>query len=136
MTHEEIEAFLSEPRLCHFATIDSEGNPRVRPLWYLWRDDGFLLTTLLERRHTGRDLASNPRVAISVASETRPYRAVVAHGRPEILPKELSVLLDIAGRYGQERGRLFAAEAMEQPDRVLLRLVPDELVSWDYGSSA
>ena len=80
MKPEEIDAFLGEPRLCHFATIDAKGRPRVRPLWYLWRDGAFWLTTRKEARHTGRDLESHPEVALSVASESRPYRA----GRPEL----------------------------------------------------
>src|SRR5436190_17758147 len=88
MTREEIEAFLAEPRLCAFATVDERGLPRVRPLWYLWRDGVFWFTTRLEVRHTGRDLASSTRVAVSVASEDRPYPAVVAHGRPEVVPKD------------------------------------------------
>ncbi|TMK81405.1 MAG: pyridoxamine 5'-phosphate oxidase family protein [Actinobacteria bacterium] len=82
MTPEQIDAFLAESHLCHFATVDAKGHPRVRPVWYLWRDGGFWLTTRRESRHTGRDLANQPRVAISVGSEGRPYKAVIAHGTP------------------------------------------------------
>jgi PPOX class probable F420-dependent enzyme len=136
MTPQEIDAFLAEPRLCHFATVDEGGNPRVRPLWYLWRDGAFLLTTRREARHTGRDLSANPHVALSVASESRPYRAVVAHGRPEIMEKDRKLLLALATRYGDEQGRRFTEEAMGQLDRVLMKLVPQTLVSWDYGTSS
>jgi len=132
MTRKEIDAFLAEPRLCHFATVDAEGSPRVRPLWFLWRDGEFWLTTRLEARHTGRDLASSPRAALSVASEDRPYRAVIAHGRPEVVERNEEVLLAISTRYGDEDGRQWLARAMKEPDRVLLRLVPDTLLSWDY----
>lgn len=133
MTPEQIDAFLAEPRLCHFATIDARGRVRVRPLWYLWRDGSFLLTTRTEVRHTGRDLRSHPRAALSVASEDRPYRAVVAHGTPEVLERDERLLADIALRYGEDEGRRWVAEAMGQGDRVLLTLRPDSLVSWDYG---
>jgi PPOX class probable F420-dependent enzyme len=134
MTPEEMDAFLAEPRLCHFATVDERAQPRVRPLWYLWREGAFWLTTRREARHTGRDLAGHPRVAISVADETRPYRAVVAHGTPEILKKDRDILLAISTRYGQEQGRAWTDdEAMQQSDRVVMRLVPETLVSWDYG---
>jgi PPOX class probable F420-dependent enzyme len=133
MTREEIEAFLAEPRLCAFATVDERGLPRVRPLWYLWRDGVFWFTTRLEVRHTGRDLASSSRVAVSVASEDRPYRAVVAHGRPEVVPKDRDLLLALSTRYGAEPGRRWTARAMEEPDRVLLKMTPQSMVSWDYG---
>jgi PPOX class probable F420-dependent enzyme len=136
MSGEEIDAFLSGVRLCHFATIDDQGLPRIRPLWYLWRDGAFLLTTRREVRHTGRDLGEHPQIALSVASEDRPYRAVVAHGVPEILPKDRDLLLALSTRYGDEPGRRWTQIAMAEPDRVLMRLEPERLISWDYGKSS
>ena len=136
MTPEAIDAFLHEPRLCAFATVDEQGHPRVRPLWYLWRDGEFWFTTRSEVRHTGRDLRSHPRIAVSVASEDRPYRAVVAHGMPEVRDRDLDMLLAISTRYGEAAGRRWSESSMKEADRVLLRMKPDSLVSWDYGSSA
>ncbi|TMK86178.1 MAG: hypothetical protein E6G44_04390 [Actinobacteria bacterium] len=133
MTREEIDTFLAEARLCALATVDERGRPRVRPLWYLWRDGAFWFTTRLEARHTGRDLAVSPRVAVSVASEERPYRAVVAHGHPEVVGKNEELLLAISTRYGQAQGRTWTTQVMEEPDRVVLRMTPQTLISWDYG---
>lgn len=132
MSREEIDEFLGAPRLCHFVTIDERGHPRVRPLWFLWRDGEFLFTTRMEARHTGRDLDAHPYVAVSVASEDRPYRAVIAHGRPEVVDKDEDLLLAISTRYGETEGRRWAARAMNEPDRVLLRMTPETLLTWDY----
>jgi PPOX class probable F420-dependent enzyme len=136
MTPEQVDAFLAEPRIAHFATVDADGQPRLRPIWYLWRDGALWFTTRRLTRHTGRDLQANAWVAVSIASEDRPYRAVVARGRPEVLPKDEDLLLAVSIRYGEDQGRAFVREAMEQEDRIVLRLVPDELVSWDYGTSS
>jgi PPOX class probable F420-dependent enzyme len=136
MTSEEIDAFLAEPRMAHFATVDADGRPRIRPVWYLWRDGALWMTTRRRIRHTGRDLEANPWVAVSIASEDRPYRAVIVHGRPKVLPKDRDLLLEVATRYGGEQGRRFAEEAMAQDDRVMLKLMPEELISWDYGTSS
>ena len=133
MTAEEIDAFLAEPRLCHFATVDGSGHPRVRPLWFLWKDGEFWLTTRRETRHTGRDLDSSPGVALSIASEDRPYRAVIAHGRPEVMPPSEDLLLSISTRYGDADGRRWAERASNEPDRVIMRLKPETLLSWDYS---
>jgi PPOX class probable F420-dependent enzyme len=134
VTPEEIDAFLAEPHLGHVATVDDKTRPRVRPVWYLWRDGGFWLTTR-QFRHTGRDLATQPRVAISVASEGRPYKAVIVHGTPEILPKDRDILFAISTRYGEEQGRRWTdEEAMLQSDRIVMRLVPEQLYAWDYGT--
>ena len=73
---------------------------------------------------------------MSIASEERPYRAVVVHGRPEVIPKDRDALSDVATRYGEAQGRAFVEEAMAQDDRVILRIVPDELISWDYGTTS
>ena len=131
MTPEEIDAFLAEPRLCHFATVDAVGKPRVRPLWYLWRDRHFWFTTRLESRHTGRDLASSPQVAVSIASEDRPYRAVIAFGRVEVVGKDEEILLAIAARYGEREGREWLEHALAQSDRVAMRMKPESVLSWD-----
>ena len=133
MTRQEIDQFLDAPRLCHFATVDRRGHPRVRPLWYLWRDGEFLFTTRLDARHTGRDVHSNPRVAVTIASEDRPYRAVIAHGTVEVVEKTEELLLAISTPYGEADGRRWTAGAMKERDRVLLRMVPERLLSWDYG---
>ena len=131
MTREEIDAFLAEPRLCHFGTVDAEGHPRVRPLWFLWRDGEFWFTTRLQRRFTGRDLASSPRVAVSIASEDRPYRAVIAHGHIEVVGRDEEVLLAIASRYGEKEGRRWLERTVREPDRVAMRMRPEVLLSWD-----
>jgi nitroimidazol reductase NimA-like FMN-containing flavoprotein (pyridoxamine 5'-phosphate oxidase superfamily) len=136
MTPEEIDAFLQEPRLCAFATVDERNHPRVRPLWYVWRNGEFWFTTRMEARHTGRDLKAHARIAVSVASEDRPYRAVVAHGTPQVLDRDLDMLLAISSRYGEAAGRRWSQASMKEPDRVILRMKPDSLISWDYGSSA
>jgi PPOX class probable F420-dependent enzyme len=132
MTPQEVDAFLAEPRLCAFATVGPDGRPRVRPLWFLWRDRAFWLTTRRDVRRTGRDLRTHPWAALSVASDQRPYRAVIAQGCPEVLDPDEQLLLAISTRYGEREGRRWTARALREPDRVVLRLVPEVLLSWDY----
>lgn len=80
----ELEAFLDEPHLAHFATTGSDGNPRVRPLWFCFAEGALWFTTRLEARRTGADVAAGSAVAVSIASDERPYRAVLAYGTPEV----------------------------------------------------
>ena len=130
----ELEAFLAEPRLAHFATVSRDGGARVRPLWYLYEDGVFWFTTRLEVRWTGADIASSGNAAVSIASEDRPYRAVLARGPVEVWSDDRENWLErIAVRYGEEEGRAWLQRALQEPDRVVMRLVPETLVSWDYG---
>jgi len=130
----ELKAFLEEVRLCQWATVGPDGRPRVRPLWYLYADRAFWFTTRLESRRTGADVAAGSALAVSIASEGRPYRAVLLHGTPQVWEEDREAWLErIATRYGQAEGRRWLATALKEPDRVVLRLVPETVVAWDYG---
>src|SRR5688572_27513504 len=115
----ELKAFLDEVHLCHWATIAPDGRPRVRPLWYLYADRAFWFTTRLEVRRTGADVAAGSPVAVSIAGEERPYRAVVLHGTPKVWTEDRDSWLErIATRYGETEGRRWLAGALKEPDRV------------------
>ncbi|HCP62227.1 MAG TPA: hypothetical protein DIU14_07145 [Actinobacteria bacterium] len=133
MTPEELEAFLAEPRMAHLATVDAAGSPRVRPVWFLWRDSAMWILPRLHR-HTGKDVSANPSVAVSVDDDHRPYRAVVMRGEAAIIERDEQLMLDIATRYGEAEGRAFVLDhAMQEADRVILKIVPSAVLTWDYG---
>jgi PPOX class probable F420-dependent enzyme len=132
---DELRGFLEEVRLAHWATIGPDGRPRVRPLWYVYKDGAFWFTTRMEARRTGADIAAGSSVAVSIASEERPFRAVLASGTPKVYEggDRDAWLERLALRYGEREGRFWLREARKEPDRVVLRLVPDKLLAWDYG---
>jgi PPOX class probable F420-dependent enzyme len=131
---EELRAFLADVRLCHWATVGPDGRPRVRPLWYLHEDGALWFTTRMEARRTGADVAAGSTVSVSIASEDRPYRAVLASGTPEVWAEDREAWLErIATRYGRPEGLRWLARALKEPDRVVLRLIPDRVIAWHYG---
>jgi nitroimidazol reductase NimA-like FMN-containing flavoprotein (pyridoxamine 5'-phosphate oxidase superfamily) len=81
---DKLRAFLEAGHLAHWATVAPDGNPRVRPVWYLYADGAFWFTTRLESRATGTDITAGSSVAVSIADEERPYQAVIAYGTPEV----------------------------------------------------
>src|SRR5437773_12408927 len=106
LSDDELQEFLAAPRLAHFATVSDDGRPRVRPLWYEYEDGAFYFTTRMEVRYTGADVAAGSTVAISIASEDRPYRAVLARGRAEGWTANREGRLErMAERYGEPAGR-------------------------------
>ncbi len=79
-------------------------------------------------------MQSNPSVALSIATDNRPYRAVCAFGKAQVLKENRDVWLErISSRYGKEEERSWLASAVKQPDRVVMILKPDRVLSWDYG---
>jgi PPOX class probable F420-dependent enzyme len=130
----DLEAFLEDVRLAHFATIGPDGMPRVRPVWFVYADGALWFTTRLEVRRTGADVADGSSATVSIASDDRPYRAAVVHGTPEVWEENRERWLErIATRYGEAEGRRWLAGALKEPDRVVLRLVPDWVLAWHYG---
>ena len=101
---DELEEFLAAPRLAHFATVSGGGRPRVRPLWYAWADGAFWFTTRLQARYTGADVADGSSVAVSIASEDRPYRAVLARWSGS--PFGMATRRDGPGSGGRCRNRI------------------------------
>ena len=131
----DLATFLEEVRLAHFATVGPDGRPRVRPVWFVYDGGALWFTTRLEARRTGADVAAGSPAAVSIASEERPYRAVIVHGTPEVWEENREQWLErIATRYGEAEGRRWLAGALKEPDRVVLRLVPDRVLSWHYGT--
>lgn len=133
LSKSELETFLEEPRLAHLATASRQGRPRVSPIWYVYEKGVFYFTMRLGRVK-GQHIQSNPSVALSIATDERPYRAVCAFGKAQILKENRDKWLErISFRYGEEDGKSWLAHAVKQPDRVVMMLKPDSVLSWDYG---
>ena len=129
----ELTAFLSQPRMAHLATSSLDGKPRVSPIWYVYEDGAFYFTTQLDRVK-GTHIQRNPHVAVSIASDDRPYRAVCAFGTARLVQKDRDKWLErISTRYGEREGREWLSEAVKQEGRVVFKLQPDRLMSWNYG---
>ncbi|MFJ9369942.1 pyridoxamine 5'-phosphate oxidase family protein [Nocardia sp. NPDC101769] len=64
----EVGELLSLDVVAHLATIDSEGYPHVTPIWFLWSDGAFHLTSYTGRPHLGR-IMRNPRVGLVIDVE-------------------------------------------------------------------
>lgn len=133
LSKSELTALLSEPRMAHLATSATKGRPHVSPIWYVYESGRFYFTTRLGRLK-GRHIQQNPRVALSIATDERPYRAVCAFGTAQIVQQDRDHWLErICSKYGWEEGKGWLAEAVKQRDRVVFVLKPDCVLSWHYG---
>jgi PPOX class probable F420-dependent enzyme len=133
LSRSELNELLNEPRLANLATSDNNGNPRVSPIWYFYENGVFYFTTRLGRVK-GAHIKKNPRVALSIATDDRPYRAVCAFGTAEIVKDDRDKWLErISSRYGEAEGKSWLSEAAKQSDRVVMVLKPERVLSWHYG---
>ena len=130
LSEDEIEALLARDVPARLGSLDAEGFPHVTPLWFVWDDGAFHLTSYSDRPHLRR-LAVNPRAGLCVDIEQparpggeRPNLQIRAIGYAELFDDEAGAWTRrIDEKYGSPR----SAELTR--DRVVIRLRPDRLVA-------
>lgn len=92
LTREEAAELLASDTVARLATIDEDGYPHVTPLWFLWADGAFHLTSDSGRPHLAR-LRANPRAGLVIDTEAgqrpdgqRPNKQVRAVGDAVLTP--------------------------------------------------
>jgi len=69
----------------HLTTLMPDGRPQATPVWINLADDGegghYLVVNSRQGRVKNRNMARDPRVAVSIQEPNRPYRYVSVMGR-------------------------------------------------------
>ncbi len=103
---------LERPLFAHFATVATDGSPRVNVMWFLWdAQAGVLKMTHTNQRHNFRYLQNNPHVALSIADPDNGYRYLQLRGQVE------SVEADPTGAFYQRLQQRYRGETREVKDR-------------------
>jgi PPOX class probable F420-dependent enzyme len=76
----EVRALFSARNMVHIATLMEDGSPHVSPVWMEIEGDRIAVFTQ-ETNQKAVNMRRDPRVGLSVADETNPYRAAVIRGR-------------------------------------------------------
>jgi PPOX class probable F420-dependent enzyme len=103
---------LDRPLFAHFATVASDGSPRVNPMWFLWDNDaGVIKLTHTNQRHNFRYLQKNPQVALSIVDPDDQYRYIQLRGVVE------NVEADPSGAFYQKLQQRYRGRTSEVKDR-------------------
>lgn len=124
------EEFLKQANVAVLTTVDAKGRPHGTPVWYLYDDGAFVISTdRNSKKH--RNLQANPNVCLVIDKRTVPYFVVMAHGRAELGPMFApEERLRLAIRYlGDERGRRYV-EHTKSEDSITVRLRPERIVEY------
>ncbi len=130
MTNDKLEAFLSEPNVAVLATVDAKGRAHAAPIWYLYDDGVFIMSTGRgSQKH--RNVEANPDVTLVVDRRTLPYYAAMAQGRAEIGPGfSDEERRRVAVRYlGEELAKAYLATSAG--DSVTIRLRPRKVIEFN-----
>lgn len=141
MSKEELEEFLSTPRVARVATI-RDGKPHVVPVWYEYDGSNILVSTTKGARKA-KNLQSNPNVSITIDDVVggKPgdlsflsAKAVIINGNGELKDDtDNSFAKKMYERYvGKEALNNPMVQAGVKLPRYILVIKPTKIMSWDF----
>lgn len=133
MTPEELHEFLTETAIfAKVGTIGEDGWPAVNPTWYEYDGRAFWIVTK-ELAGFCRNLLRDPRVTLCIDNPQPPYRRVMVRGRAERVDEDwVGRARRMVLRYLGEPGISYFEATLDLP-RVLIRVAPEKMVSWNGG---
>jgi PPOX class probable F420-dependent enzyme len=118
------------PTFAHLATIRPDGSPQSSVMWFVWDGDRIRMTHTKSRQKF-RNLADEPRVALSITDPDDQYRFLEIRGTVENIEDdtpEAAFYQSLQRRYGQSYPIKDAAE------RVVLTIRPEKFVAVEGGN--
>jgi PPOX class probable F420-dependent enzyme len=133
MTPEELHEFLTQTKIfAKVATISADGWPAVSPTWYEYDGEAFWLVTK-ELAGFCQNMRRDPRVTLCIDNPEPPYKRVLLRGRAEFVDGDwIELGRRMVLRYLGEQGLSYFEATLELP-RVLVRIVPERLTTWNGG---
>ena len=131
LSQRETEEYLGERHVAILSTVRPDGSPHLAPVWFL-AEGGHIWIFTGARSVKARNIRANPLVALSIASDDRPYKYVILAGPASIVTDNLDeIVRRICVRYdGPERGAEFAREMLASGDTALLDVEVKSTMSW------
>lgn len=130
LTPDELDELLTSQRTCRIATVSRSGEPHVVPLWFVWLDGAMYFNNLRKSRRT-KNLERGSRVSVCVdaGEQYNELRGAVLYGRL-VDASEDDRAPEARRLFGQRYGG--GVPLPEMRSHQWLKLVPDEIVSWDF----
>jgi PPOX class probable F420-dependent enzyme len=116
---------LERPTFAHLATVAPDGSPHSSVMWFVW-DGEVLRFTHTTSRQKFKNIAHEPRIAISIADPDDPYRSLEVRGVVEKVEPDddvASFYQSLQKRYGE------SYEIKDADRRVILTVRPTTYVT-------
>ena len=134
LTTDEQAVFFRQHHKAAFATIDKDGFPHVVGMNYFAKDGAFYMTSYGKAQKVV-NVRRNPKVALMVETGDAygELRGVMVRGHCEVIEDADAVRATFTQRAEAGQARPAAAGAVASaPKRVVLKVVPHRIVSWDH----
>ena len=128
---------------CEMAHVDKRGYPIVTPMFYVIHDGFLQMSSIQKHRHKVHHLIANPKMSASIHNDgcnLRHQKAILMIGNAEVYTDDAAMreihwaIIDkywteLKGK--EEREAAFAA--VHTPLRAIIKVVPEKLMTWDFG---
>ena len=135
LTPDEQAAFFREHHKCALATHDRDGFPHIVAMNYFVKDGAFYMTSYGKAQKV-LNIRRNPKVALMVEAGDAyaELRGVMVRGHCEIIDDPAAVTAAFAARTETPGNRraVSPGAAASAPKRVVLKVVPHKVTSWDH----
>jgi PPOX class probable F420-dependent enzyme len=116
---------IEEPNLAHVATLMKDGSPQVTPVW-VDCDDTHILINTAEGRQKPRNLARDPRIALSIAAQSDQQMYMQVRGRVVEITREGA--FEHISKLGRKYfGPDFAYPKRPGETRIIIRIEPEHV---------
>lgn len=134
---EQRRRFLEGRHVAVLATIGSEGQPVLTPIWYVYEEGRVLMRTSKDSVKA-RNIERDPRVTVCVQDEAAPYKSVTIHGRAVLEGGRQDLGVKIARRYlGLVGGMAYqrvSADDVQQGEEVTIAVTPEKVLTQDFSA--
>ncbi|MEX0942354.1 MAG: pyridoxamine 5'-phosphate oxidase family protein [Pseudomonadales bacterium] len=145
MRQDEIRDFLDKGRTMILVSNGKDGFPHPMPMWF-WVDDlGVVYMTTFRKSQKINNIKRDPRVSLLLESGDayQELKSVLIFSNAEVID-DIDYTAEILFNLSSARGDLKIGEAEENTaikaalrktaeKRVVIKLVPDKIISWDHS---
>lgn len=141
LSPQEVRAFLDERKTIVLCTNGPGGFPQPLAMWFVQDDDGAVRMTTYAKSQKIKNIERDPRVALLVESgeQYAELKGALLYGRAELIaePERVAetmtrVSARIAGTDTAQGASLDAGLRAQAAKRVVIRVVPERVVTWDH----
>ena len=135
LTLDEQAAFFRDHHKCALATFDPDGFPHLVAMNFFAKDGAFYMTSYGKAQKV-LNIRRNPKVALMVEAGDAyaELHGVMVRGHCEIIEDPGAVTAAFAARAETQshRAAVTPGAAASAPKRVVLKIVPHKVTSWDH----
>ena len=125
---DDVKQYVDDPRVfATLATILPDGRPHLTVVWIKRDGDDLLVSTTVDRQQ-GKNVARDPRVALTITAPDNPYLYVEIRGTATVTPDPGRQLPDeLSRKYTGKDYRTFNPASANDAARLIVRIAPEKI---------